>query len=255
MPAAELKPGDPYCSACGYSLIGATESGRCPECGRPLVETLQRHQPLNRMRVRCIRRRSNQQVFGIPLWEIALGPDPVKGERMGRARAVFAVGDVAIGGIACGGMTFGGVCVGGMSLGLATLGGMSAGVLTAIGGMAVGGVAVGGLAAGGVATGGMGIGVVAQGGMAVGVYARGGDAIGTHTISPRGMADPEAVRVFDSLRPVVGAGPVGGGGLGGMLDVVAVPGAVFLGLSAAVVIVSLLLARPRREAGSGGFHA
>jgi predicted Zn-ribbon and HTH transcriptional regulator len=38
----ELK-NEPYCGNCGYVLTGATETSKCPECGRPLVEVLTRN--------------------------------------------------------------------------------------------------------------------------------------------------------------------------------------------------------------------
>jgi len=39
---------DPYCGNCGYSLRGLTESSKCPECGKPIVEVLQRDRPIPR---------------------------------------------------------------------------------------------------------------------------------------------------------------------------------------------------------------
>ena len=54
-----------------------------------------------------IRRRSAKQYFGLPLVDIALGPDPDRGEVRGHARGIVAIGDVAngliaVGGVACG---------------------------------------------------------------------------------------------------------------------------------------------------------
>jgi len=34
------KPRDPLCDVCGYDLCAAAADGRCPECGRPVVESL-----------------------------------------------------------------------------------------------------------------------------------------------------------------------------------------------------------------------
>jgi len=46
--AAELpKPKDPTCDVCGYDLRAAASDGRCPECGKPVVESLgQANRPL-----------------------------------------------------------------------------------------------------------------------------------------------------------------------------------------------------------------
>ncbi len=48
------------------------------------------------------RKRSSLRVWGVPLYDIALGPDPEKGELHGQARGVFACGDRATGFIAVG---------------------------------------------------------------------------------------------------------------------------------------------------------
>jgi hypothetical protein len=201
-----LAPGDPYCSNCGYALKDLSESARCPECGKPLVEILVRAASASgSMRSRSIRIKSEITVLGWPLYHIALGPRPEYGEFRGVARGVFAVGDVAIGGIAFGGMACGGVAFGGMALGLCSFGGMAIGLLSAIGGAAIGGVAVGGAAAGGLATGGGALGFAAQGGGAIGYYARGGGAFGVHVIGIGQTPDPAAVEMFKTLAPVMGS--------------------------------------------------
>jgi hypothetical protein len=124
---------------------------------------------------RGTRKRSKTELFGIPLWEIALGPDPVRGEQRGHARAVFAMGDIATGLFAFGGVARGGFCFGGVAVGLVTFGGVSIGLLTALGGCALGlGFSAGGLA----------VGAIAVGGAAFGLFAVGGLAIGVETIGP-----------------------------------------------------------------------
>jgi hypothetical protein len=119
---------------------------------------------------RGTRKRSKTELFGIPLWEIALGPDPSRGEQRGHAKAIFAMGDIATGLFAFGGVARGGFCFGGVAMGLVTFGGVSLGMLTALGGCAIGlGFSAGGLAVGTIAIGGAAIGLFAVGGLAVGV--------------------------------------------------------------------------------------
>lgn len=193
----------PYCNNCGYSLVGLTESSKCPECGRPLVEVLERGPTFGVGR----RYTSPVVVFGLPLLQIALGPHD--DERMGRARGIIAIGDVATGWLAIGGFARGIIAIGGFALGLVSIGGFSLGLLLAAGGFAVGGLAVGGGAMGGLAMGGGAAGFVAQGGAAVGYYANGGGAWGVHVQGPS-RSDPEAVRVFERLNELLGGGPQAG---------------------------------------------
>lgn len=121
-------------------------------------------------RFRSVRMRSKSELLGIPLWEVAMGPDFLRGERRGHAKAIFAIGDIATGLVALGGVARGGVCLGGVAMGLVTVGGLSFGFLAAVGGCAVGlGLSVGGLAVGAVAVGGLAVGLLALGGNAVGV--------------------------------------------------------------------------------------
>lgn len=189
---------EPFCRHCNYSLVGLTESSRCPECGRPIVEVLERRGTFFPMGKRYV---SPVRVFGLPLVHIALGPSD--NERRGVARGIIAIGDVAIGFLAIGGVSFGGIALGGMAVGLSAIGGMAIGLLIALGGGAVGGLAVGGGAVGGIAVGGGAAGFVAQGGGAVGVYACGGGAYGRHVITPV-SSDPQALRMFDDLAWLLG---------------------------------------------------
>lgn len=134
---------------------------------------------------RGVRKRSDFRFGELPLYEIALGPDPEKGELRGHAKAIIAIGDLATGFVAIGGLARGLVAIGGLAAGLLSFGGLSIGVLAAAGGLAIGGLAFGGGAVGGVAI----------GGGAIGQYACGGGARGRHVVSAN-HTDPEAERFF-----------------------------------------------------------
>lgn len=142
---------DPVCGNCGYSLKNLVDSTRCPECGRPIVETLVRTGMPGWQGVRW---QTEARLFGWPLVCVASGPTAQ--ERIGRPRGIVAIGD--------------------LPLGVVAIGGMARGVI-AVGGLSVGGVTVGGLALGAVALGGLAIGAVAIGGVAIGLYALGGLSI------------------------------------------------------------------------------
>jgi hypothetical protein len=103
---------------------------------------------------RSIRKRSQATLLGWPVYDIALGPDPTKGEFRGHAKGIFAVGDIATGLFALGGVALGGVAIGGLSIGL----------IGAAGGAAIGSFAAGGAAVGFVACGGAAVGLLAIGG-------------------------------------------------------------------------------------------
>lgn len=143
---------------------------------------------------RSVRRRSSYEFIGMPLYSIALGPDPAKGELRGHAKGVLAIGDLATGVVAIGGLARGVIAMGGLAFGL-----------VAFGGLAVGGLALGGAAIGLAALGGGALGYIAVGGAAVGVYAAGGAAFGEHVLSAAAQ-DPEAVRFFSDfgLRALLG---------------------------------------------------
>ncbi|NLF08034.1 MAG: hypothetical protein GX594_08650 [Pirellulaceae bacterium] len=139
--------------------------------------------------VRGIRKRSSMTLGGLPLWDIAFGSDPEKGEVRGHARGIVAIGDVAAGVLALGGVARGLLAIGGVAIGVFALGGCSLG-LAALGGLAVGGFAFGGCA----------IGVVAVGGLAVGYLACGGAAFGAHVVNAQ-CCDPVAADFFRRWLP------------------------------------------------------
>lgn len=189
---------EPFCGSCGYSLKGLTESSKCPECGKPLVEVLERE----RVRPSGRRYRSPIVLFGLPLVDIALGPHET--ESHGRAKGIIAIGDVATGWLAVGSFARGIIAVGGMAIGLIAFGGGAIGGI-ALGGGALGGLALGGAAAGAFAHGGGAVGLVAVGGGAAGIYAAGGGVYARYALSPVGR-DPTAQAFFDSLHAVFGLG-------------------------------------------------
>ncbi len=135
--------------------------------------------------VRGVRKRASWELLGLPFYDIAMGPDPERGEYRGHARGFIAIGDMATGVIAVGGLARGVLAFGGLALGVVTFGGLSIGVLVAAGGLAIGSLAFGGASAGGVAV----------GGAALGYYACGGAAAGVHAVMA-GKRDPEAVAFF-----------------------------------------------------------
>ncbi|HEX3870618.1 MAG TPA: SHOCT domain-containing protein [Pirellulales bacterium] len=135
-----------------------------------------------------VRRRSTRTVLGVPLWAIATGPDPARGERIGHARAIFAMGDMATGVFALGGIARGIVAVGGVAYGGFALGGAAIGLLIAIGGAALGSFALGGAA----------VGFIAIGGAAVGYYALGGAAMGKYVVGPM-RQDPQAMQLLKDV--------------------------------------------------------
>lgn len=148
-------------------------------------------QPPTAIVPRAIRKRSDYEYLGMPLWSVAVGPDLAKGENRGHAKGVIAIGDMATGIFALGGLARGFIAVGGLAMGV-----------FAVGGLAFGGLASGGLAIGIMAIGGGAIGWTAIGGAAAGYYAAGGAAWGTFVVSAMERS-PEAVAFFtqwDVLR-------------------------------------------------------
>ena len=100
-------------------------------------------------RHRSVRKRATWGLGDIPFYDVAMGPDPARGEWRGHAKGIVAVGDIATGVVAVGGWARGVVAVGGLATGLVSLGGLAIGALLALGGGAIGGLAVGGGAVGG----------------------------------------------------------------------------------------------------------
>jgi len=150
------------------------------------VETLERElAALRGGRRPSVRRRASWGIGDLPLYEVAVGPDPARGEARGHAKGIIAIGDIATGVVALGGWARGLLAIGGLATGVVSLGGASFGVLLAVGGLAIGGLSMGGGAAG----------FVAVGGGAAGEYACGGGAVGTHVVSAV-ERDPEAEAFF-----------------------------------------------------------
>ena len=116
----------------------------------------------------AVRRRAfeyrSEQVWGsLPVVHVSVGGRQTDGRyRLGRARGIIALGDVAIGLVAVGGVAIGLFSVGGVAVGLVALGGVAVGFV-AVGGVAVGLLAVGAVAMGLTAVGAVTFGLVAGG--------------------------------------------------------------------------------------------
>lgn len=171
---------EPYCGKCGYILKGLTESSKCPECGKPLVEILIRPQVAHGSRRWCSRAR----LLGWPAIDIAMGPSGP--EKRGHARGIIAIGDIATGVIAIGGFSRGILAVGGAAIGVVSMGGCAIGLAGAMGGVAIAAVACGGTAIGG----------FAAGGLAIGLIASGGECLARHGMSKRGPTSPQAAQII-----------------------------------------------------------
>ncbi|HZW42765.1 MAG TPA: hypothetical protein VFF32_00040 [Dermatophilaceae bacterium] len=92
--------------------------------------------------------RSEHTLAKWPFVHISVGGRGDDGRyRLGEARGIIAVGDVAVGLVAIGGVAIGLVSFGGIAIGLVALGGIALG-LTATGAIAIGLTAVGAIAIG-----------------------------------------------------------------------------------------------------------
>jgi hypothetical protein len=199
---SKMNVGEPYCGACGHSLVGCVDSARCPECGRPIIETLMRGGDRGKWGPRYT---SEATLFGLPVLSIAFGATAT--ERFGRAKGIIALGDKATGFIAIGGQARGFVALGGVAMGGVTFGGVSLGLFSGTGGVATGALASGGCAAGLLSFGGFSFGYSAWGGMAIGRYAAGGVAMGEHTISSAGSSQV-AQQFFNDLAWYYGSSTI-----------------------------------------------
>jgi len=106
----------------------------------------------------------SEQVWGdLPVVHVSVGGRQANGQyRLGRARGMIALGDVAIGLVAVGGVAIGLFSVGGVAVGLVALGGVAVG-LVAVGAVSIGLMAIGAVAMGLTAVGAVTAGVVGTG--------------------------------------------------------------------------------------------
>ncbi len=91
---------------------------------------------------KTIRSRSKRTFAGLPLVDVALGPDPDLDEPHGKAHGIIAIGDEAHGWLAMGGSARGYIALGGSARGILALGGKAMGVV-ALGGISIGLIAMG----------------------------------------------------------------------------------------------------------------
>jgi hypothetical protein len=144
-------------------------------------------------RRRAVEYRSEQAWGTLPLVHVAVGGRQAGGRyRLGRARGVIALGDVATGLVAVGGVAIGLFSVGGVAVGPVALGAVALGLV------AVGAVAVGLFAAGAVAVGLTAVGAVTAG-LLVGPRPPGGIAP-SGSCRPRTGARVAASRLMEAPR-------------------------------------------------------
>ena len=147
MPIVTSADDTPFCKACGYELTALTDSSKCPECGRPIVDVLVRASFLGQGK----RYQSKATLFGWPLIAVASGPNGP--ERFGAPKGIVAIGDKPVGVIAIGGLPRGIVAIGGIARGIVAFGGFAIGIVS-MGGFSLGALAFGGFALGAWAIGG-----------------------------------------------------------------------------------------------------
>jgi hypothetical protein len=100
------------------------------------------------VRRRAIEYRSEQVWGDLPVVHVSVGGRQADGRyRLGRARGIIALGDIATGLVAIGGVAVGLVAVGAVAIGLVAVGAVSVG-LVAIGAVAIGLTAMGAVTAG-----------------------------------------------------------------------------------------------------------
>ncbi|MBR6595351.1 MAG: helix-turn-helix transcriptional regulator [Oscillospiraceae bacterium] len=165
-----IKMGNLFDCSMDYLLKeDVTERSGNPGAGTVSVwEEIQRD-----FRTRFKERKSQTQVFGMPLYHI--GQDARGFFAFGlKARGVFAFGLRSRGLVSMGLLSVGGLSFGLLSLGLLSVGILSAGLL-AVGAFALGLFAVGAISVGIVSCGALAIGYFSRGAMAIGKYAAYGD--------------------------------------------------------------------------------
>lgn len=144
--------------------------------------------------------RSARTFLGLPLVHVYSGRRH-PGQPWRVAKAWFAMGDMAIGGVAAGAISAGGLCFGGLSAGVIAWAGIGVGGFV-WSGIGVGLIAFSGIAVGLLAIGGIAYGYAALGGMSYGKYVAGGRPVGEHVWDDRAQnPDPEAARFFQETLP------------------------------------------------------
>ena len=71
---------------------------------------------------------SGLRLFGLPLIDIAIGPESNRGRMHGHARGIIAIGHIATGWIAIGFIARGGLAIGSVAIGVVAIGGAACGV-------------------------------------------------------------------------------------------------------------------------------
>lgn len=150
-----------------------------------------------------MRYRTTKTLWGLPLIDIASGPDPCIGEATGRAKGIIAIGDVATGVVAIGAFARGIIAIGCVCIGVISLGVASLGLLLAVGGcVGIASIAVGGSAIGVVAHGSNAIGLIAWGVSSIGYYyASGGPYYCLQAIDCHNSESIERLARFITFRP------------------------------------------------------